>query len=314
MPYLHSIDVVNFRDFRNRTFRFAPGLNVIHGANASGKSSLIAALNFGLTGSDPDAHGNVALSFQDGETVLNLRRMKRRNGEEAYSIDEDVVPKREYEEELMRMGINAIHLPIMIHTGLGWERVDQFPAKVSKTIEKLESRAGEISTQMKLVRRQLRNSPSSSRRAKELNDNLEELTQERKVLFDTRTLPNFNRRMQEFYGMLVGDPVQAVALRSEGRRTGLSGVELNIDHGPRGRGFVSEMSKTEKTRAAMSFAMALCEATTSRLAVFDDVDEVDPNGFRRYMDGLEGCATRLQVLVTSRHGGFANMAPNSIVL
>ncbi|PIC21648.1 hypothetical protein B9Z55_026408 [Caenorhabditis nigoni] len=314
MPYLHSINVVNFRDFRNRTFRFASGLNVIHGANSSGKSSLIAALQFGLTGSDPDAHGNVVLQFQDGETVVDLGRMKRRNGGEEYEIDGEPVEKREYEEELLRMGIKADHLSIMIHTGLRWENVDHTPAKVSKCIEKLDPRGGEIATQMNTVRRQLGNLPRSSRQAKELNDKLEELIQERNVLFDTRTLPNFNRKMQGFYGILVGDPLQAVALRPVGRRTGLLGVELNINHGPRGRGFVSEMSKTEKTKAAMSYSMALCEANNSRLVVFDDVDEVDPNAFQRYIDGLVGCATHLQIIVTSRHSGFANMAPHRIVL
>ncbi|PIC49131.1 hypothetical protein B9Z55_007838 [Caenorhabditis nigoni] len=43
--------------------------------------------------------------------------------------------------------------------------------------------------------------------------------------------------------------------------------------------FVSDMSKTEKTKAVMSYAMALCDFQ-SEIQVFD---EVDPNGSRQFV-------------------------------
>ncbi|MHB8572104.1 MAG: ATP-binding protein [Candidatus Dormibacteria bacterium] len=47
---LQSLDIVGFGPWRRRRFEFAPGLNVVHGPNEAGKSSLHAALVYALCG------------------------------------------------------------------------------------------------------------------------------------------------------------------------------------------------------------------------------------------------------------------------
>ncbi len=50
---VHSLRLVNFRSFCDATVRFGPGLNVVVGANATGKTNLLEAAWFALRGSSP---------------------------------------------------------------------------------------------------------------------------------------------------------------------------------------------------------------------------------------------------------------------
>ncbi len=51
--YLRALRLVNFRNYADDTVLLAPGLNVVVGDNAQGKTNLLEALSFAVTGSSP---------------------------------------------------------------------------------------------------------------------------------------------------------------------------------------------------------------------------------------------------------------------
>ena len=53
MAYLRALRLVNFRNYTDETMLFSPGLNVVFGENARGKTNLLEAVSFAVTGSTP---------------------------------------------------------------------------------------------------------------------------------------------------------------------------------------------------------------------------------------------------------------------
>jgi DNA replication and repair protein RecF len=53
IAYLRALRLVNFRNYADDTVLLAPGLNVVVGDNAQGKTNLLEAISFALTGSSP---------------------------------------------------------------------------------------------------------------------------------------------------------------------------------------------------------------------------------------------------------------------
>ena len=51
--YLRALRLVNFRNYADETVLLSPGLNVIVGENARGKTNLLEAISFAATGSTP---------------------------------------------------------------------------------------------------------------------------------------------------------------------------------------------------------------------------------------------------------------------
>ena len=51
--YLRALRLVNFRNYPDDTVILAPGLNVVVGENAQGKTNLLEAISFAVTGSSP---------------------------------------------------------------------------------------------------------------------------------------------------------------------------------------------------------------------------------------------------------------------
>jgi DNA replication and repair protein RecF len=53
MAYLRALRLVNFRNYTDETVIFSPGLNIVVGENARGKTNLIEAISFAVSGSTP---------------------------------------------------------------------------------------------------------------------------------------------------------------------------------------------------------------------------------------------------------------------
>ncbi len=51
--YLRALRLVNFRNYSDATVLFSPGLNIVVGDNAQGKTNLLEAISFTVTGSTP---------------------------------------------------------------------------------------------------------------------------------------------------------------------------------------------------------------------------------------------------------------------
>ena len=53
MSYLRAIRLINFRNYADSTILLSPGLNIVVGDNAQGKTNLLEAISFAATGSTP---------------------------------------------------------------------------------------------------------------------------------------------------------------------------------------------------------------------------------------------------------------------
>ncbi|MDQ3892848.1 MAG: AAA family ATPase, partial [Actinomycetota bacterium] len=50
---LRALRMINFRNYADATVLLAPGLNIVVGDNAQGKTNLLEAISFAVTGSTP---------------------------------------------------------------------------------------------------------------------------------------------------------------------------------------------------------------------------------------------------------------------
>lgn len=53
MSYLSAVRLINFRNYADSTILLSPGLNIVVGDNAQGKTNLLEAISFAATGSTP---------------------------------------------------------------------------------------------------------------------------------------------------------------------------------------------------------------------------------------------------------------------
>ena len=52
-PYVRAVRLINFRNYADATVLFSPGLNIVVGDNAQGKTNLLEAISFATIGSSP---------------------------------------------------------------------------------------------------------------------------------------------------------------------------------------------------------------------------------------------------------------------
>lgn len=102
MKHLSQFEVRSFRNVRPTKLEFRPGLNVVLGKNAAGKTSLLKLLAGSLSGISPDSveeERAVEFKLNNGDASLGLRVERTRTGEtgprgvalfasrEAYSVN-----------------------------------------------------------------------------------------------------------------------------------------------------------------------------------------------------------------------------------
>ncbi|MGH8010423.1 MAG: AAA family ATPase, partial [Candidatus Binatia bacterium] len=83
---IERVEMVNWRAYERRTFEFAPGITFIMGANGSGKTSILEAIAYALTGEPstvqerasllrrPDTLAEVRLDFAMGGETYRVER------------------------------------------------------------------------------------------------------------------------------------------------------------------------------------------------------------------------------------------------
>lgn len=81
-PHVRALRMVNFRGYADATALFAPGLNIAVGENAQGKTNLLEAISFALTGSSPR-------TSTDAEVVRWNEDFTRVEGRVALDSDDD---------------------------------------------------------------------------------------------------------------------------------------------------------------------------------------------------------------------------------
>jgi exonuclease SbcC len=85
---IHSVEMINWRAYEKREFHFEPGINFLMGANGAGKTSILEAICYGLTGEtamydsstrpkllrDPNHFATVNLKFETNNQEYRVSR------------------------------------------------------------------------------------------------------------------------------------------------------------------------------------------------------------------------------------------------
>ena len=86
MAYLRAIRLVNFRNYADETELFSPGLNVVVGENARGKTNLLEAISFAVTGSTPRTPKENEVVRWDLDFARVEARIAREDGERKVAV------------------------------------------------------------------------------------------------------------------------------------------------------------------------------------------------------------------------------------
>lgn len=79
--YLSSLQLQSFRNYDSLSIRFSPGLNVIHGDNAQGKTNLLEAIYYLATGKSHRTSRDQDLIQEGRESLLARAQVVRKTGE-----------------------------------------------------------------------------------------------------------------------------------------------------------------------------------------------------------------------------------------
>ena len=85
-PYLRALRLVNFRNYSDDTVLLAPGLNVVVGDNAQGKTNLLEALSFAVTGSSPRTPNDSEVVRWGEDFTRTEARMALDHGERTMAV------------------------------------------------------------------------------------------------------------------------------------------------------------------------------------------------------------------------------------
>jgi DNA replication and repair protein RecF len=80
--YLRALRLINFRNYADATVLFAPGLNIVVGDNAQGKTNLLEAAAFTVTGSTPRTPNDSEVVRWGQDFVRTEMRVNLYDGEE----------------------------------------------------------------------------------------------------------------------------------------------------------------------------------------------------------------------------------------
>ena len=84
--HIRAVRAINFRNYRDSTISLSPGLNVLVGDNAQGKTNLLEALAFTATGSSPRTPKDSEVVLWGADFARTEMRVSVRGGEQAVAI------------------------------------------------------------------------------------------------------------------------------------------------------------------------------------------------------------------------------------
>lgn len=84
--YLRALRLVNFRNYADGTVLLAPGLNILVGENAQGKTNLLEAVSFAVTGSSPRTSSDAEVVRWGAEFTRTEARVALEHGERRVSV------------------------------------------------------------------------------------------------------------------------------------------------------------------------------------------------------------------------------------
>ena len=122
--YLRALRLINFRNYADATVLFAPGLNIVVGDNAQGKTNLLEAAAFTVTGSTPRTPNDSEVVRWGQDFVRTEMRVNLYGGEER-TVAVGYAPGQK--KRLTVDGVPATSLAAYAAGGAGVRAVTFFP-------------------------------------------------------------------------------------------------------------------------------------------------------------------------------------------
>ncbi|MDQ3943493.1 MAG: DNA replication/repair protein RecF [Actinomycetota bacterium] len=124
--YLRALRLINFRNYADAAVLLAPGLNIIVGDNAQGKTNLLEAISFTVTGSTPRTpNDSEVVRWGQSFTRTEMRVRLHENGGEERKIAVGYAPGQK--KRLTVDGVFATSLAAYAAGGAGVRVVTFFP-------------------------------------------------------------------------------------------------------------------------------------------------------------------------------------------
>jgi len=122
--YLRALRLVNFRNYVDATVLLAPGLNIVAGDNAQGKTNLLEAISFAATGSTPRTPNDPEIILWGADFTRAEMRVSM-NGDEERKVAVGYAPGQK--KHLTLDGVPAPSLTAYAAGGAGVRVVTFFP-------------------------------------------------------------------------------------------------------------------------------------------------------------------------------------------
>ena len=124
--YLRALRLINFRNYADAAVLLAPGLNIVVGDNAQGKTNLLEAISFTVTGSSPrTSNDSEVVRWGQGFTRTEMRVSLDGNGGEERRVAVGYAPGQR--KRLTVDGVLATSLAAYAAGGAGARVVTFFP-------------------------------------------------------------------------------------------------------------------------------------------------------------------------------------------
>lgn len=102
---IHEVEMTNWRAFEKQRFKFEPGINFIMGANGRGKTSILEAISYALTG-EPSVVINKNRLLRDPNKAATVSLRIEIDGKQ-YRIDRTQLPEKSGDASLWDLDSNA---------------------------------------------------------------------------------------------------------------------------------------------------------------------------------------------------------------
>ena len=123
-PYVRALRLVNFRNYADLTVPLAPGLNIVVGDNAQGKTNLLESISFTVAGSSPRTPNDSEV-VRWGKDFARTEMRVSLDGSEECKVTVGYAPGQK--KRLTVDGVTAPSLAAYADGGVGVRAVTFFP-------------------------------------------------------------------------------------------------------------------------------------------------------------------------------------------
>ncbi|UMM44311.1 hypothetical protein L5515_019475 [Caenorhabditis briggsae] len=298
MVHIQSVYIRKYFSTSRTQFEFTSGVNCLPGGNSSGKTTLVAAINFTLLGPEcerfTDKRGDVFVSFFLGDESVTFHRI---NDEESETYTVDGVEKtfEEYKKDIEAIGIKSQHLPFLINFE-SYEYFVEESKKLANLVELMNPKSVTLLEEREEIMEKA-----------QLKLRLEQISRKRKNVFNA-LLPTLSTELTKNYKDLCANKEASLTLISPNAQSPKKNLQLIAKDSP--SEFFFEFSGGQRTKAAKSVLFALIKEAGLPFLIIDNMeDRVHYESLEEFASGVQKVAHRagLQLIITSRRTKFSDL-------